>query len=190
MNLESNNALVFENRALFRAWLERNGETSDGVWLVFAKTKTFTTLSAQEALLEALCFGWIDGQMQSLDAQKYIKYFSRRQATSNWSEKNKQLAQALVAQGLMARQGLQAIAQAKQCGKWEHSKRFSANEQDILTFTETVKPYAAAYANLMAMAPSVRRTYTLFYLDAKSEATRQKRLEKIVARLELGLGPM
>ena len=81
--------LLFPTRADFRAWLQENAATSEGVWLVFGKTKTVVTLSANDALEEALCFGWIDGQMQSIDETKYHKYFARRRAKSVWFEKNK-----------------------------------------------------------------------------------------------------
>ena len=78
--------LIFETRALFREWLENAGTTSDGIWLVFAKTNTLKTLSAHEALEEALCFGWIDGQMQSINEDKYRKYFARRRENASRGE--------------------------------------------------------------------------------------------------------
>ena len=68
--------LIFETREDFRSWLTINAETSEGVWIVFGKSRSVKTLKATEALEEALCFGWIDGQMQSLDDTKYIKYFA------------------------------------------------------------------------------------------------------------------
>lgn len=71
-----NNELIFETRALFREWLASKGAMSDGIWLIFSKIDTLKTLSAHEALEEALCFGWIDGQMQSLGDDKYKKYFA------------------------------------------------------------------------------------------------------------------
>ena len=72
---------------MISAWLEKNAKVSGGVWLVFGKTRV-STLSANDALEEALCFGWIDGQMQKIDNTKQ-KYFSKRRANSVWSEKNK-----------------------------------------------------------------------------------------------------
>lgn len=117
--------LIFETRALFREWLQSEGATSDGVWLIFAKTDVIKTLPAYEALEEALCFGWIDGQMQSIGDDRYKKYFSRRRAKSNWSEKNKELAQILIEKELMTQQGLDAISCAKQNGQWDNSKRNS-----------------------------------------------------------------
>lgn len=184
------NVLIFESRALFRRWLEIKGATSDGVWLIFAKTGTFKTLSAHEALEEALCFGWIDGQMQSIDDRKYKKYFSRRRVKSNWSEKNKKLAHILIERGLMTGQGLDAISCAKQNGQWDNSKRHSVSEEQIIMFKQLVRSHEPAYTNLSAMSDSVQRTYALFYLDAKSDKTRQTRLEKIIERLNSNLKPM
>ena len=121
--------LIFETRALFREWLENAGTTSDGIWLVFAKTNTLKTLSAHEALEEALCFGWIDGQMQSINEDKYRKYFARRREKSNWSDKNKELARKLIQKGLMTPKGMEAVACAKQNGQWDNSKRSTASEE-------------------------------------------------------------
>lgn len=175
---------------MFREWLQSEGATNDGIWLIFAKTDTLKTLSAHDALEEALCFGWIDGQMQSIDEDRYKKYFSRRRAKSNWSEKNKELAQILIEKGLMTPQGLDAISCAKQNGQWENSKRNATSEEQIVLFKRLVEPYEPAYTNLSAMSNSVQRTYTLFYFDAKSDKTRQARLEKIIDRLNKNLKPM
>ncbi len=81
--------LVFSDRAQFREWLVENCLSEDGVWLLFGKAGGPKTIKANEALEEALCFGWIDGQMQSIDEKSYKKYFSMRRANSKWSEKNK-----------------------------------------------------------------------------------------------------
>ena len=94
-----NETLEFPNREAFRKWLNENGEASDGIWLLFGKKGGPATLSANEALEEALCFGWIDGQMQSIDGSKYKKYFARRTPSSKWSEKNKSLVEQLEKQG-------------------------------------------------------------------------------------------
>jgi len=87
--------LVFPKREDFRSWLSKNAEKSEGVWLIFGKTKDVITLTANDALEEALCFGWIDGQIKSIDNSKYKKYFARRQAKSNWSSKNKKIIETL-----------------------------------------------------------------------------------------------
>ena len=79
----------YESRADFRNWLEKNHGSSAGVWLVFTKgSKSFTVTDALE---EAICFGWIDGLMKSIDEHTYRKYFSRRKNKNKWSEKNKEI---------------------------------------------------------------------------------------------------
>ena len=85
----------FSDRDEFRKWLNDHYLTSGGVWLLFGKAGGPKTIKAGEALEEALCFGWIDGQMQSIDDKTYKKYFSMRREKSKWSEKNKKLVQDL-----------------------------------------------------------------------------------------------
>lgn len=182
--------LTFADRQAFREWLGKYGTESDGIWLLFSKKKEFVTLSAIEALEEALCFGWIDGQIQSIDDIIYKKYFVRRKPKSKWSVKNKKLAQILLEKGLMIRQGVDAIECAKKNGLWDNAECLPIDDQQIQMFKEIIQPHEPAYTNLLAMSHSVQRTYTGFYLDAKSEKTRQVRLEKIIKRLNSNLKPM
>ena len=87
--------LKFSNREGFRNWLSDHCVSSEGVWLLFGKAGGPKTIKAGEALEEALCFGWIDGQMKRIDETSYKKYFSSRRKNSKWSEKNKVLAEKL-----------------------------------------------------------------------------------------------
>lgn len=182
--------LTFTDRQAFREWLGKYGAESDGIWLLFRKKGEFVTLSAGDALEEALCHGWIDGQIQSLDDNTYKKYFARRIPKSKWSVKNKELAQALMEKGLMTRQGLEAIEHARENGSWDNARRILIDDEQIQVFKEIIQPYEPAYTNLQAMSHSVQRTYTGFYLDAKSDKARQARLEKIIDRLNQNLKPM
>lgn len=182
--------LTFTDRQAFREWLGTHGTESDGIWLLFSKKDKTATLSAEEALEEALCHGWIDGQLQSIDDETYKKYFARRLPKSIWSVKNKELAQTLIEKGLMTRQGLEAIDNARKNGSWDNARRVLIDDEQIHMFTETIRPYEPAYSNLLAMSHSVQRTYTGFFLDARSEKTRQDRLQKIIDRLNRNLKPM
>lgn len=182
--------LTFADRQAFRKWLGKYGSKSNGVWLVFSKKKKSVTLSAAEALEEALCYGWIDGKIQSIDDNSYKKYFTRRLPKSNWSVKNKELAQTLIKKGLMTHPGLEAIECAKKNGLWDNAETKIINDEQIEMFKKIIKPYKIAYTNLMSMSHSVQRTYTGFYLDAKSDKTRQTRLDKIIERLNKNLKPM
>ncbi|MCD8351516.1 MAG: YdeI/OmpD-associated family protein [Planctomycetaceae bacterium] len=182
--------LTFPDRSAFRKWLDKHGAKSDGVWLLFGKKGGQATLSAHEALEEALCFGWIDGQMQSIDDTCYKKYFARRHAKSKWSEKNKKLAQALIDRGMVAQPGLDAIADAKLRGEWDKPRRAGVDEEQIHLFIARIQQHEQAYHNLLSMPLSVQKTYAGFYYDAKQEQTRHARLAKIIDRLEKNLKPM
>ena len=182
--------LTFTHRQAFREWLGRHGTESDGVWLLLGKTDDLVTLSAAEALEEALCHGWIDGQIQYIDDKSYKKYFARRLPKSKWSPKNKELAQILIDKGLMTPKGLEAVENARKNGAWDNAGRPFIDDEQIEMFREIVRPYEPAYSNLLGMSQSVQRTYTGFYLDAKSDKTRQSRLEKIIDRLNRNLKPM
>ncbi len=183
--------LTFPSRADFRLWLAENGEISQGVWLVFGKTKALKTIKAGEALEEALCFGWIDGQMQSIDENSYIKYFSKRRAKSPWSDKNKKTVTQLRDKGLMTAQGEAAVDAAIKDGRWEAQRKEILSGELLEQFEDMLKPHEAAYNNYMSMARSVRKSYAGWYfIGAKTEEGKRKRFKTIIERLELNLNPM
>jgi uncharacterized protein YdeI (YjbR/CyaY-like superfamily) len=185
-----NDILTFPDRNSFRNFLTENGETSGGVWLLFGKKGGPTTLSANDALEEALCFGWIDGQMQSLDEKQYKKYFAPRRTNSKWSEKNKSLVAELEKRGIMTDFGRAKIAEAKKNGQWDKPKAPPESDEQIAVLSDILKEYEPAFANFSAMSPSVKKTYTRAFLDAKTDAGREKRLAWIVERLNKNLKPM
>lgn len=172
--------LLFSTRDDFRRWLSVNAQTSEGVWLVFGKTKALVTLTANEALEEALCFGWIDGQMKNIDETKYVKYFARRRTKSIWSEKNKQTIKMLREKGLMSEPGEKAIALAVQTGLWKTQRCNPITDEQIESLT----------GRLHGISPSIKRTYTAAYFAPKSEDARQRSLDRIIGRLNKNLKPM
>ena len=157
---------------------------------LFGKPGGPKTLTASEALQEALCFGWIDGQMQSLDDKSYKKYFSQRRENSKWSEKNKALAEELERQGFMTDHGRAKIMEAKQNGQWNAPKAGTVTEEQTASLTAILRGYEPACSNFLAMSPSVKKTYTRAYFDAKTDAGREKRLAWMVDRLNQNLKPM
>jgi len=182
--------LQFSDRAEFRKWLEENCTESDGVWLLFGKQNGPCTVKAVEALEEALCFGWIDGQMKRIDDTKYKKYFARRTKNSNWSEKNKVLSQKLEEQGIMTDYGRKKIEEAKKDGRWNAVRTIAVTDEQAECLSDLLKAHETAYANFTAMSPSVKKTYTRGYFDAKTEAGRESRLAWIIDRLNKNLKPM
>ena len=182
--------LAFADRNEFRAWLGENCTSSGGVWLLFGKKGGPQTLSAAEALEEALCFGWIDGQMQRIDDKSYKKYFAPRRTNSTWSDKNKSLAHSLEERGLMTDFGRQKIEEAKQNGRWDAPDLMSLGAEAVSALSALLSEHETARINFHAMPPSAQKTYARAYFSAKTDAGRQKRLEWLVDRLSKNLKPM
>lgn len=185
-----NDILTFLNREEFRKWLSVNCLSSNGVWLLFGKSGGPKTITSSDALEEALCFGWIDGQMKSIDNKTYKKYFALRRGNSKWSEKNKALAAHLEQQGIMTNYGRAKIEEAKQNGQWSMEKPVPISEDQISLVAASLKKFEPAYSNFMAMSPSVKKTYARAYMDAKTDAGHAKRLSWMVDRLNKNLKPM
>ncbi len=185
-----NDIMQFANREEFRKWLYENCLSNDGIWILFGKSGGPKTVKAGEALEEALCFGWIDGQMQSIDDKTYKKYFSLRRENSKWSEKNKELVKSLEQRGLMTDFGRKKIEEAKQNGQWNAPKSPGITEEQIAQLCAVLEGHEPAYTNFKAMSLSVKKTYTKAYLDAKTDAGREKRIAWMVDRLNRNLKPM
>lgn len=182
--------LEFADREEFRKWLYEHCLSKDGVWLLFGKDGGPKTIKAGEALEEALCFGWIDGQMQSIDDKSYKKYFSMRREKSKWSEKNKKLTKDLEERGLMTDFGRKKIEEAQKNGQWNASNSMAVTEEHIARLSALLEEYEPAYTNFQAMSLSVKKTYTRAYFDAKTDVGREKRIAWMVDRLNQNLKPM
>ena len=153
--------MEFASREEFRQWLSDHCLSNAGIWLLFGKAGGPKTIKAGEALEEALCFGWIDGQMKSIDDKTYKKYFSSRRENSKWSEKNKALVKSLEEQGLMTDWGRKKIEDAKKNGQWDTPKSPAVTEEQIALLSGLLKVYGPAYDNFQAMSLSVKKTYKI-----------------------------
>lgn len=182
--------MEFVDRNQFRNWLLKNHNESSGIWITFDKTGKIKLLKPNEALEEALCFGWIDGQIKSINEEKYQKKFTPRRKGSRWSEKNKELTKNLIANGNMTEYGLIAIEQAKKDKTWDTKKGEPISDEQVRDFIKLLEGFEPALTNFLKMPPSVKKTYTAFYLDAKKEETKINRLNKIVERLNENKKPM
>ncbi len=179
--------LLFASRGEFRKWLMKNAAVSGAVWLVFGKPGGPQTLTYQEALEEALCFGWVDSLMKVIDDKTYLRYLSPRRKGSKWSETNKALVAALEEQGLMTDYGRAKVVEAQENGKWDAPPPAKITDEQIAILTSALDGHEPAHTNFLAMSPSVKRSYAGFYLDAKLEQTKITRLAKIIDRLNKNL---
>ncbi len=175
-----NSILQFENRKAFRIWLEINHGSSNGIWIVFTKgNKVFTS---NDALEEAICFGWIDGLMKSIDETKYKKYFSRRIDKKKWSEKNKAIYKELKDKGLITQFGIEAYQIDDK--KKDVVDKNSINAANIKKLKDILSMKNDILKLLENISPSRQKQLAGFYCEAKTEETRRKREEKIIEAIK------
>ena len=104
----------------WRTWLEENHATQDGVWLMIYKKHAATpSVTLEQGIEEALCFGWVDSAMRPIDGERYALRYTPRRKGSNWSERNKERVGTLIEQGRMTDAGFAKIEEAKRNGRWD-----------------------------------------------------------------------
>jgi uncharacterized protein YdeI (YjbR/CyaY-like superfamily) len=179
--------LAFASQAEWEAWLDAQHASSDGVWLKFAKKGSgVESVVYAEALEVALCYGWIDSQVKSLDERFYLQKFTPRRARSKWSRVNRDNIEELTKQGRMKPAGLAQVELAKADGRWEAAYASPANIEvpDDLQAALDDNPKAAEF---WAGLNKSNRFAILYQLqDAKKPETRARRLDKFMGMLERG----
>jgi uncharacterized protein YdeI (YjbR/CyaY-like superfamily) len=176
--------LAFANRNEWRAWLEVNHAITNEVWLVHYKKHTGKIgVSYEEAVEEALCFGWIDGLLRSIDAEQYALRFSPRKQGSVWSESNKRRVRKLIKQGRMTEAGLAKVKEAKVNGQWHAAKLREDTTVIPDDLTQALQADPPARRTFDRLAPSHRRQYLYWIASAKTDQTRQRRIQETVRRV-------
>ena len=179
--------LPFRSQAAWEAWLERHHTDSPGLWLKLAKLASGTpSVTYQEALETALCFGWIDGLKYPFDAKFWLQRFTPRRPRSKWSRINCDKVTRLLAAGSMRPAGIREVEAAKREGRWEAaypSQRTITVPPDLRAALKARPRAAKAFADLTSS-----KRYAILYRihDAKRPATRAARIELYVARLAAG----
>jgi len=180
--------LLVADAAEWRTWLSSNQTKSQGVWLVLAKKGAThpTTLSYDEALDEAICFGWIDGQLGRRDSATFRRRFTPRNARSPWSQRNVAIAERVRASGRMHRSGEDEVRRAKADGRWStaYAGQASAEVPEDLANALAANPRAQA---MFLKLTSANRYAILYGIEgAKKIETRARRIEKFVGMLARG----
>jgi uncharacterized protein YdeI (YjbR/CyaY-like superfamily) len=180
--------LIRADAAAWRRWLSDHHGDDAGVWLVLAKKGRPgpTTLTYDEALDEALCHGWIDGQVGRRDEATYRQRFTPRRARSPWSQRNIAHVQRLQAEGRMHTAGLAAVESAKADGRWEaaYPGQRTIEVPDDLLAALAAEPRAQAMFEILT---SQNRYAVLYRIhQAKRQDTRARRIAEYVAMLARG----
>lgn len=179
--------LAFADRASFRSWLSKNGSRENGIWITFVKGGA--RLTALDALEEALCFGWIDGVMKSVDATTYRKYFAPRKDEEKWSDKNNALFNDLVKRGCMTDAGI-AVHKPTPSARIDSAAKADVMAEKILTLKAAFADDAEILRLFESKSPSRQKQLAGFYGEAKTDETRAKRKDKIAKALREGFAGM
>ncbi len=174
--------LRFRGRADWRRWLETHHATETEAWVLLSKKAVAGGLQYEEALEEALCFGWIDGKLRAHDAAGFALRFSPRKPGSPWSESNRDRATRLIRDGRMRPAGLARVEEAKQSGAWASAVRPSRVPRIPRDLTAALRADPGAGSNFRAWGASSRAACIRWVLDAKREGTRARRVRRVVLR--------
>ena len=179
--------LHFDEQAAWHDWLEEHHAGPQGVWLKFAKKSSGkTSITYDQAIEEALCYGWIDGQSNSYDSEYWLQKFTARKPKSVWSKINVGKAEVLIKNGRMQPAGLATVEAAKQDGRWEAAYEGSST----MKVPEDFQAALDAHPKAKAFYETLNKTNTYAFCwrvqTAVRPATRQARIEKFIGMLERG----
>jgi uncharacterized protein YdeI (YjbR/CyaY-like superfamily) len=183
-------ALEVPDREAWRAWLAAESASSPGVWLAVGKKGGHrTSLTYEEAVEEALCFGWIDGLVRSLDAERMSLRFTPRRKGGTWSASNKERVARLLAEGRIAASGLAAIETARADGSWD---RLADSDKLIMPsdLASAMAGKRAARRVFDTLTASRKKMILSWVTSAKRSETRARRIAETLAALGEGRSPI
>ena len=177
----------FPNPAAFRAWLEEHHATTDHLWVgYYKKASGKHSITWEESVKEALCFGWVDGVRNTWDSESYMNRFTPRKPKSVWSQRNIEFVEQLKTEGKMTPAGLTAFAH-KDAHK-DSGYRAAALTAELTP--EMIKQFKAtpgAWEFFVEQPPGYRRQSIYWVMSAKREETRQRRVSTLIKDSENGL---
>jgi uncharacterized protein YdeI (YjbR/CyaY-like superfamily) len=185
----STEPLDFRSAAEWRKWLRHSHAKSQGEWVYMYKKAAKSGLRYQEALDEALCFGWIDGQIHAVDEERFRQRWTPRRPGSVWSQVNKTKVKRLIAESRMTAAGFAAVKEARKTGKWQTAYTNRREEKVPVDLARALRAEPGAWRNFRGLAQTYRNMYAGWVRDAKQAATRQRRIAAVVSRALRNLKP-
>ncbi|MGX1792481.1 YdeI/OmpD-associated family protein [Microbacterium sp. NPDC055312] len=186
--LDDGERVTAADAAQWRAWMAEHHETATGVWLLHVRRRDQNGISYDDAVRQALCFGWIDGPVRTFDDGSIGQWFSPRRRGSGWAATNKARIAELEAAGMLAPAGIRVIEAAKADGSWSVLDGPEAGiEPDDLAAALDAVP--AARENWDAFPPSAKKLGLTNLAMAKRAETRASRIAKLVADAAVGTRP-
>lgn len=179
--------IPFKDSAMWRRWLDENHAKIDGVWLrIYKKASGVPTVSYAEALDEALCYGWIDGQKKSYNEDSFLQKFTPRRPRSMWSKRNIEHISRLKDAGLMTPAGLLEVEKAQADGRWEAAYDAPSIMQAPDYFLEELRRHPKAELFYNGLNKTNKYAIAWRLQTAKTDAMRQQRTEQFIAMLDAG----
>ena len=178
---------LFKTRQAWREWLARNHDRSKGLWLAYYKKGTGKrSVTYEEALQDALCYGWIDSTVGRIDAERYKQKYTPRNVKSVWSASNKARVEKLIAEGRMAPPGLAKVEAAKRNGSWkslDDIDRIGRGADVPSDLLEALAREPRAKTAFEGRPPSEKKLWAYWVLSAKRPETRARRIAETVKRV-------
>jgi uncharacterized protein YdeI (YjbR/CyaY-like superfamily) len=177
----------FKTPTEWRRWLTKHHAKPEGIWLrFFKKASGVKSITYAEALDEALCFGWIDGQLKNFDTTSWLQKFTPRRSKSIWSKRNREHVARLIKEKRMTAAGLKEVEMAKKDGRWEGAYDSPKNMQVPADFLRELKKDKNAYAFFQTLNKA--NTYAIAWRlqTAKKPETREKRMQALLQMLGQG----
>lgn len=175
----------FKTQQAWREWLEKNHAQPEGIWLqMYKKDSGVPSITYAEALDEALCFGWIDGQVKKADELSWYQRFTPRRKRSIWSHKNTQNVERLIKLGKMTAAGMAQIEAAKADGRWQAAYLSPSRGRPPDDFMTELRKNEKAYAFFQTL--DKHNTYAVYFRlqSAKTPETRENRIKMFIAMFE------
>jgi uncharacterized protein YdeI (YjbR/CyaY-like superfamily) len=179
--------MYFDSLAGWHTWLQENRHLSKGVWLVFYRKESGKpSLTYEEAIEEALCYGWIDSIIKKVDEESYLRKFTPRKDDSKWSDLNKKRVDKMIREKRMTSAGMAMVEIAKQNGIWDKPDQprpqFVMHEE----FQAALDHHPGAKEFFNTLNKADRQQYIYWVASAKREETRQKRIKESLELLQKG----
>jgi len=189
--LSENNPKHFNSISEWKNWLTENHEDEKTIWIILQKKASKKQgIRYEEAVLEAVAHGWIDGKMKSLNKDEFKQRITPRRRNSIWSLSNKKRAERLISEGRMTPAGMKAVEEAKNNGRWENATSSARGAIDVPDdLVQALKKNKTAYNNFESFPPSARFMYIHWINEAKRQKTRERRIKTVVYRAERNQKP-
>ena len=182
--------LYVTERKEWREWLKRNHSKKKEIWLIYYKKHTGTPrIPYDDAVEEALCYGWIDSTVKRIDEETIMQKFTQRNKNSKWSKLNKQRVEKMIKSGKMRKAGMDRVGDAKRNGEWDAAYAVKDDVEMPPELETALNKNIKAKVNFDNFAPSYRRNYIGWVANAKRQETIDKRIKEVVKRAEKNIKP-